>query len=57
VTKEVLAMETTPKISRQDFIDRMRQKVEETLGRVADAVNQARPGQVIATSDESICGT
>ena len=50
-------METPPRIARQDFIDRMRQKVEETLGRAADAVNQARPGQVIATSEESICGT
>ena len=50
-------METTPKIPRHDFIDRMRQKVEETLGRVADTVNQARPGQVIATSNESVCGT
>ena len=47
-------MNSTPQMSRQEFIDRMRQKVEETLGRVADAVNQAPPGQVIAASEEKV---
>ena len=36
-------MESTPKMSRQEFLDRMRQKVEEALGQVADAINQAPP--------------
>ena len=47
-------MESTSKMSRQEFIDRMRQTVEEMLGRVADAVNQAPPGQVIAGSEEPV---
>jgi hypothetical protein len=47
-------MESTPQMSRQEFIDRMRQKVEEALGRVADAVNEAPPGQVIAASEEQV---
>jgi hypothetical protein len=32
----------------------MRAKFEELLGRVADAVNDARPGQVIAGSEEQV---
>ena len=47
-------MNSTPKLSRQEFIDRMRQKVEEALGRVADAINEAPPGQVIAGSEEPV---
>jgi hypothetical protein len=41
-------------MSRQEFIDRMRQKMEEALGRVADAINQAPPGQIIAGSEEEV---
>jgi hypothetical protein len=47
-------MNSTPQMSRQEFIDRMRQKVEETLGRVADAINEAPPGQIIAGSEEPV---
>lgn len=47
-------MESTPRMSRQEFIDRMRQRVEEALGRVADAVNEAPPGQIIAGSEERV---
>jgi hypothetical protein len=47
-------MESTPQMSRQEFIDRMRPKVEEALGRVADAINQAPPGQIIAGSEEPV---
>jgi hypothetical protein len=47
-------MESTPRMSRQEFIDRMRHKVEEALGQVADAVNAASPGQVIAGSEEEV---
>ena len=50
-------MESTPKLSRQEFIDRMRQRIEEALGRVADAVNEARPGQIIAGSEEPVRDT
>jgi hypothetical protein len=41
-------MNPAPKISRQEFIDRMRQKMEEAPGRVAGAINAAPPGQIIA---------
>jgi len=47
-------MESTPQMSRQEFIDRMRQRVEEALGRVADAVNEAPPGRIIAGSEEQV---
>ena len=47
-------MESTPQMSRQEFIDRMRPKVEEALGQVADAINQAPPGQIIAGSEEQV---
>ena len=50
-------MESTPQIARQEFIDRMRRKVEEALGQVADAINQAPPGQVIAGSEEQVRDT
>jgi hypothetical protein len=52
--EEILAMNSMPKLSRQEFIDRMRQKVEEALGRVADAINEAPPGQIIAGSEEPV---
>src|SRR4051812_3073997 len=51
---EVLAMEFTPKLSRDEFIQRMREKMEEALGRVADAINEAPPGQIIAGSEEQV---
>jgi hypothetical protein len=41
-------------MSRQEFIERMRPKVEEALGQVADAVNEAPPGQIIAGSEEPV---
>jgi hypothetical protein len=51
---EVLAMESTPKLSRDEFLKRMREKMEETLGQVADAINEAPPGQIIAGSEEQV---
>jgi hypothetical protein len=50
-------MNSTPRMSRQEFIDRMRQKVEEALGHVADAVNEAPAGQIIAGSEEPVRDT
>lgn len=45
-----------PKLSRQAYIQVMRRRVEEMLGKVADAVNEAAPGKVIAGSEETVRG-
>jgi hypothetical protein len=47
-------MESTPKLSRDEFIKQMREKAEEILGRVADAINDASPGQIISGSEEQV---
>ena len=47
-------MEPTPKLSREAYIQAMRQRVEALLGKVADAVNAAAPGQIIAGSEEKV---
>ena len=47
-------MESTPRLSRDAFIAQMRTKFEEALGKVADAVNQAPPGRIIAGSEEQV---
>jgi hypothetical protein len=47
-------METTPKLSRDAFVKQMREKMEEMLGQVADAINEAPPGQIIAGSEEQV---
>jgi hypothetical protein len=47
-------MESTPKMSREEFIGQMRKKVEEALGRVADAINDAPPGHIISGSEEQV---
>jgi len=52
--KEDLAMQRTPKMSREEFIAAMRKKVEEALGQVADAINEALPGQIISGSEEKV---
>ena len=51
---EVLAMESTPKLARDEFIQQMREKMEAMLGQVADAINEAPPGQVISGSEEQV---
>jgi hypothetical protein len=43
-----------PKLSREAYVEAMRQRVEEVLGRVADAVNDAQPGQIISGSEEQV---
>jgi hypothetical protein len=43
-----------PKLSREAYIQAMRQRVEEVLGKVADAVNDAKPGQIIKGSEEQV---
>ena len=47
-------MESTPKLSREGFIAEMRKKMEEALGRVADAINEAPPGRIISGSEEQV---
>ena len=47
-------MEPTPKLSRAAYIQAMRQRVETLLGKVADAVNDAVPGQIITGSEEKV---
>jgi hypothetical protein len=51
---EILAMESTPKLSRDQFIEQMRGKMETMLGQVADAINEASTGQVISASEEEV---
>ena len=43
-----------PKLSRESYVQAMRQRVEEVLGKVADAVNDARPGKIINGSEEQV---
>jgi hypothetical protein len=47
-------MESTPKLPRDEFIKAMRVKMEQMLGQVADAVNDAPPGRVIRGSEEQV---
>ncbi len=47
-------MQSEPKLSRDEFIEQMRTKLEEALGKVADAVNEAPPGRIIAGSEEQV---
>jgi hypothetical protein len=42
------------KLSREAYLQTMRQRVEEVLGKVADAVNDATPGQIINGSEEQV---
>ena len=47
-------MESTPKMSRDDYILQMRQEMEDLLGKVADAINEAPAGHVISGSEEKV---
>lgn len=47
-------MESSPKLSRDEFIEQMREQMEEVLGRVADAINEAPPGRIISGSEEQV---
>ncbi len=44
-------MEPMPKLDRQAYIDRMRLQMESVLGQVADAINNANDGEIIAGSE------
>ena len=47
-------MESTPKMSRDEYILQMRQEMEALLGKVADAINEAPAGHVISGSEEKV---
>jgi len=47
-------MAPTPKISRDEYIRQVRQEMEEILGQVADAINEAPPGYIISGSEEKV---
>jgi hypothetical protein len=51
---EVFAMQSEPKLSRDEFIAQMRAKMEAMLGQVADAINDAPPGRIISGSEEQV---
>jgi hypothetical protein len=43
-----------PKLSRQEYVTRMRQTMEAMLGQIADAINDAPDGYLIAASEEKV---
>jgi len=43
-----------PQLSREAYICAMRERVDEMLGQIADAVNEAVPGQIIRGSEEKV---
>jgi len=47
-------MDSAPMLSREEFIARMQSRVAQALGQVADAINDAVPGQIIAASEEKV---
>ena len=47
-------MEPMPKISREEYVAALQQKVEAMLGQVADAINNAPDGYIIAGSEEKV---
>jgi hypothetical protein len=47
-------METSPRVSPQQFADSMKQEFEEFAKQVMDAVNDAPDGQWIAGSEEQV---
>jgi acyl transferase domain-containing protein len=47
-------MDPMPKLSREQYLAVMRQRMEEMLGQVADAINNAPDGYVIAGSEEQV---
>jgi hypothetical protein len=47
-------MEPMPKMSRVEYLALVRQKMEAMLGQVADAINDAPDGYIIAGSEEKV---
>jgi hypothetical protein len=48
-------MEPQPQLSPDALVEALRSKLESVLRGVADAVNQAPPGQVINASEQKVC--
>ncbi len=44
-------MEPMPKLDRDAYVARLRQEMETVLGQVADAINNAPDGDIIAASE------
>lgn len=44
-------MAPMPKLDREAFVTAMRQKLDAVMGQVADAINNARDGYIIAESE------
>jgi hypothetical protein len=47
-------MEPMPKMSREEYLTVMRAKMEAMLGQVADAINSAPDGYIVAASEEEV---
>jgi hypothetical protein len=47
-------MEAAPKLWRERYVDTMRGLVEQALGKVADAINDAPAGHIINASEEKV---
>ena len=47
-------MEPRPKLDRAAYVAGMREQLETMLGRVADAINDARDGEIIAGSERPV---
>lgn len=47
-------MEPMPKLSREEYLAAMREKMEGMLGQVADAINNAPDGYIISGSEEEV---
>jgi hypothetical protein len=47
-------MEPMPKMSRKEYVAGMRKKMEAMLGQVADAINEAPDGHIVAGSEERV---
>jgi len=47
-------MEPMPKMSREEYVAALQQKVQVMLGQVADAINNAADGYIIAASEEKV---
>ena len=47
-------MDSPPQVSAEALIEQLRAKFEQLCREVADAVNQAPPGQVINASEEKV---
>ena len=52
--KSFWRMEPMPKLDRAAYVAGMREQLEAMLGRVADAINEAKDGEIIAGSERPV---